>query len=85
MTGPLLDIKEIPDGEGRVFALYRGIRLTIIPGTGSTVTYSKVDSEDATAHDTATQDTTGVELTIEADWPFYRVSTAGGTARVAVV
>lgn len=63
--------------------IWRGIRLTVIPGSGSTVTISKIDNLGVAAHDSATSESTGVELTRTIDWPFYRVSSSGGTARVA--
>ena len=82
---PLLDIVTLATGTGKCFSLYSGIRLTIIPTSGATVTYSKVDSDKATAHDTPTTLTTTEEVTIDADWPFYYISTAAEAARVAVV
>jgi hypothetical protein len=68
----------------RVFDI-RGCRgLVILPGAGATVTYSRVDTSDAEAHDTDTDATTTVEAFLD-DWSFYRVSTAGGACRCCVV
>lgn len=67
-----------------------GLRLvTIIAGAGATVTVSRVDAPDASAHTTGTQNSftvaadTRTATTI--DWPFYLISVAGGPCRVASV
>ena len=84
-TPPLLSgVLDLAAGEGRVFNMYQGIRLAMIPDGGN-VTYSKVDEPDATAHDPATQLTVTAETVIDADWPWYYVTCDTGTARVALV
>jgi hypothetical protein len=68
----------------RVFDI-RGCRgLVLLPGAGATVTYSRVDTLGAEAHDADTDATTAVEVFLD-DWSFYRVSTAGGPCRCCVV
>jgi hypothetical protein len=67
----------------------RGMRqLTIITGAG-TATLSRVDSEGAAADapEVAGNATvaTGTRLVVAVDWPFYRITAAGGDARVACV
>lgn len=65
------------------------MNLTIIAGTGATATYSRVDKADASAHTTGTENGTTVsantKLVILNDWPFFRVSSSGGTTRVGLV
>ena len=62
------------------------VSLCIIAGTGATVTYSRVDSMDATVHDGETDTVAATTReTVPVDWPFFRVSVADGSARVAVV
>lgn len=64
-------------------------RLTIITGTGATATVSRVDSANASSHTTGTENsqtvTANTKEVIDVDWPFYRVSSAGGATRVAAV
>lgn len=64
-------------------------QLTIITGSGATATYSRVDTHSASAHTTGTQngDTVAAttKLVIPVDWPFYRISVAGGTCRIGLV
>lgn len=64
-------------------------KLSVIAGTGATVTVSRVDSADADAHTTGTENTFDVAAntieTIDVDWPFYRISSAGGDARFALL
>lgn len=78
---------------GQIFALEAGdavtvrigdgIKLTLIPGTDATITYSKVDDRNADAHSDETTDVTE-ETEVDPAWPFYRVSVADGPARVGV-
>lgn len=66
----------------------RGMRfLTIIAGSGATVTYSQVDAPTTVSHDSATDATTteAAGISVDVKWPFYYVSTASGAARVACV
>jgi siroheme synthase len=61
------------------------IRFTVVPGAGATVTISKVDSAAVTSHDTETDVAVATETTYDVAWPYYLISTAGGTARVGVI
>lgn len=63
---------------------------TILAPTGSTVTYSRVMSMSASSHnsDPATAQGTVASNTMSAvavDWPFYRVTTSGGSCQVSLV
>lgn len=81
----LTGVIDLTTGAGYLVNAYQGIRLTMIPGGGGTVRYSKVDEADATAHDPATQTDITTETTIDVDWPFYYVTAQSGTARIALV
>lgn len=77
-------------GEAAVFETAGfGVRITVITGTGATATVSRVDSFDADAHTTGSENqftvAANTRQVTDADWPFYRVSSAGGTTRVAYV
>ena len=87
MTVPLLDIVNLAAGEGQVISTYRGIRLCLIAAATATISYSKVDSPKATAHDTPTTlTTTDVEgISVDVAWPYYYVSVATAGARVALI
>jgi hypothetical protein len=76
----------LADGGSRVFDLRGNRGLQIVAGAGATVTYSKVDTADAEAHDAATDATiaAGAEGFVE-KWAFIRVSTTGGSCRCCVV
>jgi hypothetical protein len=74
----------LADGTGRTFDLRGNRGINIIPGSGATVTYSKVDTLGASEHDTATDATSTSEVFVE-KWAFVRVSTASGSARCCVV
>ena len=54
--------------------------LTVIPGAGATITVSRIDSYQAGSHGTPAATGTDTE-TIDVDWAYYRISTAGGDAR----
>jgi len=82
---PLLALQTLAAGEAVVVDLTGSLRMTVIPVSGATVTYSKVDSPRAAAHDTPTQDTDTAEFTVDVDWPYYRISTATQGCRIAVV
>ncbi len=71
------------DARGRTY-------FTILAPVGSTVTFSRVNSSGASAHvtDPATAQvvvTADTISNIPVDWPFYRVSTAGGPCDVCLV
>lgn len=76
----------LADGESLVITPGSGW-LTVISGAGATVTVSRVDSRRATAHTTGTENSFTVaattRTTTEVDWPYYRVSVAGGPCRIA--
>lgn len=83
-------LKELVDGESVVLRANRAefVRVTLYAGTGATITYSRVSSQNATAHTTgALQGTVAATelLSFGVDWPFYRVSVAGGPATVVLV
>jgi len=64
--------------------------ITILSPAGTTTTYSRVNSIDASAHvtDPATATSTVASDTMEAiavDWPFFRVSAASGPCDVCLV
>ena len=85
----LTGVINLAAGEAFVVDTSGSERFSIIAGAGATVTYSRVDSKDADAHTTGTenQDTVAATTieTIDTDWPFYRVSVAGGSCRIAAV
>ena len=86
--GPMLTgVIDLAAGEAITIPSSLGAVLHIITGSGATASYSKVDSSDASAHDTPTTLTLAAdsEVTVTVAWPFYRVSTAGGAVRVALV
>ena len=84
-TPPLLKLQKLEDGGFVVIPAYQGIRITMIPQGGGTVTYSYVDSATAEVHDTATNvDITEITI-LEVQWPWVAISVAGGTLRVANV
>jgi hypothetical protein len=60
--------------------------LTVIAESGATVTVSRVDTVDASSHTTGDRNAYTVAAESRrfqwADWPFFRVSTSGGAARV---
>lgn len=74
---------ELDAGEGVTIDMRGLVRLHVIPGTTATITVSRVDDDDATAH---TADTV-TAFPHDVDWPFYRVSSAGNTTptRVAAI
>lgn len=80
----------IADGAGITLDARGCPVITFITGNTCTLTYSRVDSPSATSHtasevtengDTVTENT---RLSLTVDWPYYRVSAAGGAARVWV-
>ena len=68
----------------------RGMKtMSVFAGSGATVTWSRVLSASDTTHGTGNLAVTAPAASalesLDVDWPFYRVSTAGGTALVCVV
>lgn len=84
-------VHDLAAGEGITLDARKGgfAKLTVIAGTGATVTVGRVDSPDATSQTGAAADQFDVAAdSLEAtniDWPFWRVETAGGPARVALI
>lgn len=75
---------------GAIVVDARGMeRLTMRAPTGTTITFSEVDSPDATAHGQNSKTVDGsaaaARSTQTVEWPFYRISAAGGPASVALV
>ena len=79
-------VTTLADGEAVVKDALGLAKLTIETGAGCTATWSRVDTYNASAHtaQTATQGASG-RTVIDIDWPFFRVSAAGGSCRVAMV
>lgn len=84
MSVPLLDIATIAAGEGKVVSAHQGIRFTMIPGSGGTMSYSRVDSPDASAHG-ADETSVSAHTTVDVDWPYFYVTAATADGRVALV
>jgi hypothetical protein len=62
--------------------------LSIVAGAGATVTVSRVDSVSASAHTTGPNTfdvTAGTHSATDVDWPYYRISASGGSARYALL
>lgn len=78
----------LADGDARTLDARGCATITLIADAGCTLTYSRVDAPDASAHTTGTENGTTVAAdtrsSFTVDWPFWRVSAAGGTARVWV-
>jgi hypothetical protein len=78
-------------GSGTSFVLdARGMSIvTVITGAASTATVSRVDSDGAVADsgDVAANQSVAIatRLNITVDWPFYRVTAATGSVRLACV
>lgn len=81
---PLLDLRELGDGDAYTLPAYRGIRYTLIP-SGATATYSFVDRSDATIHDSASSVAVAAQTTVEVAWPYVHISSSGGSTRVGLV
>lgn len=79
----------LTDGDARVFDTRGMSRVSIITGVGAVVTVSRVDLPEAEEHSegetNAFQVTASTLEVWDADWPFYLVSVAGGSARVTVL
>ncbi|MGQ0816367.1 MAG: hypothetical protein ACT4O1_18210 [Gemmatimonadota bacterium] len=89
MAELLTGVQTLAAGEGAVIAAYPGIRLAVITDTGCTATLSRVDAAGATAHTTGSknQETIAADTrrVVDIDWPFIRLSAAGGPLRYALV
>jgi len=77
------------DGAAHNIDARGALNLTIIAGAGATATYSRIDSKDAGSHTSGTENggtvSSSTKLTFQNDWPFYRISSSGGTTRVGLV
>lgn len=77
------------DGEAYVIDARALRQLTVITGAGCTATVSRVDTPDAGAHTTGAENAFTVAATTKTttavDWPFYRISAAGGSLRWATI
>lgn len=65
-----------------------GRNMTVIAGAGATVTVSRVNNHNSDSHEAGGgqfEVAAGTMTVTPVDWPFYRVSVAGGSCRVAVV
>lgn len=82
---PRTEVYTLAASEALNVAMASRIRMHIIPGAGATVTVSKIDSMNATAHDSDSSNTYTAEETFDVSWPFYRVSTASGSCRISTV
>lgn len=85
----LTGVVDLADGQAIVLPASDAIRLTVIAGAGATVTVSRVDDQNAVAHTVGAENQFTVAaatlLVTEVDWPYYRISVAGGSCRVAMV
>lgn len=81
-AGPVLTLSS---GTGVTLNTTGMARITILPGAGATVTYSMVDTKTETSHDAGTSTNVTTPTTLDVEWPYYRITTAGGSARVAAV
>lgn len=83
------EVTTLGDAQAQVFPTQGMARITVITGAGCTATVSRVDSSTASAHTTGTQNSFTVAPTTATvtpvDWPYFRVSAAGGSCRVGVV
>jgi len=65
------------------------LKLTIITGAGCVASVSRVDSPTATAHTTGVNAETDIPQntreSYEVDWPYFRISAAGGSLRYALI
>lgn len=81
--------RSIGDGQAVTVDARGMASLTVIAGTGATVTVSRVDSKTASAHTTGDGNSFTVAAdareTIPVDWPYYRISTAGGACRYSLI
>ena len=80
----------LDDGAAVVAPVTEGeVNLTVITAAGATATVSRVDSVDASAHTAGATNQFTIAATTRivtpVDWPFYRVSVAGGSCRVALI
>ena len=81
-------VAELAEDEQFVFDARGMAVLTVITGTGATATVSRVDDDEAEEHTTGTENAFTVaaetRTVTQVDWPFYLVSVADGSCRVAL-
>lgn len=58
--------------------------ITLIPDSKATVSYSKVDSATASAHDNQTKKSTNKEIELTVNWAYYHISVTGGPVRICL-
>lgn len=77
----------IPSGAGETIAVYGTEILSFLPGSGTTFSFSYVDSAAASEHDAVSRSTvtSASHTTRLTEWPYIRVTSSGGTTRVAAV
>ena len=82
-------IISLADAGAALFDARAMVRITIITAAGATATVSRVDTDGASAHTTGSENQFTVAANThraeDVSWPFYRISVAGGTCRVAMV
>lgn len=81
--------RSLADGQGVTVDARGMASLTVIAGAGATVTVSRVDTKNADAHTEGEGNSFTVAATeretIPVDWPYYRISTAGGACRYSLI
>jgi hypothetical protein len=82
-------VQTLETGEATVLDARGMGRIAVITEAGATATISRVDdlaAEEHTEGEMNQFDVTAATLEVwDVDWPFYRVSVAGGNARLAVL
>ena len=74
------EVATVATATPRVFDARGMSYLNVVAGAGGTVTVSKVDTADASAHTAETV----TEFPHAVEWPFYRVTATTQPARVAL-
>lgn len=86
MHSPRYYLRELADGESGLVDTTYAHTISFRTRTGATLTYSRVNTKEATGHDgSGTDVAAGSFETLDVDWPFYWVSVSGGGADVAWV
>ncbi len=77
-------VVNLDTGDAVTITIGDGIRLTLDPDAGATVSYSLVAGPDASGHRGTATDVTE-RTVIDVEGPYYRVSTAAAPATIFVV
>jgi len=89
MRGMMTGVIPLADGEARTLQADGAAFLSVITDATGEATISRVDSNNAAEHTAGANNQISVAAeaieTIPVDWPYYRISVAGGSARVALV